>query len=100
MHSNGVHRIVNPEGNEEARQEQVGRGPNGGDNAGRQRSKEVAAGAEGDHPCDRAVDGADERVGAREHFVDEETNYSCRAASHLVNFVQILFYCKISSPVC
>ena len=83
MHSNGVDRIVNPEGNEEAGQEQVGRGPNGGDNAGCPGSKEVAAGAEGDHPCYGAVDGPDEGVGAGEDLVDEETDYSRRAARHL-----------------
>ena len=83
MHSDGVDRIVNPEGNEEAGQEQVGRGPNGGDNAGRPGSKEVAAGAEGDHPCYGAVDGPDQGVGAGEDLVDEETDYSRRAARHL-----------------
>ena len=83
MHSNGVHRIVNPESNEEAGQEQVGRGPNGGDDAGRPGSKEVAASAEGDHPCYGAVDGPDEGVGPGEDLVDEETDYSRRAARHL-----------------
>ena len=90
MHSNGIDGIVNPESNQESGNEKVGGGSNGRDNTGGPRSEKVAAGAEGDHPGDGAVDGADERVGAREHFVDEETNYSCRAASHLVNFVQIL----------
>ena len=83
MHSDGIDRIVNPESNEKAGQEKIGRGSNGGDDARRPRSKEVAAGAEGDHPCYGAVDGPDEGVGARENFVDEETDYSCCAARHL-----------------
>ena len=83
MHSDGVHRIVNPESYEEARQEQVSRCPSGSDYAGRPRSKEVAAGTDGDHPCYGAVDGPDEGVGAGDDLVDEETNYSCSAACHL-----------------
>ena len=83
MHSYGIHRIVNPKSNEEAGQEKVGRGSNGSNNAGRPRSKEVAAGAEGDHACYGAVDGPDEGVGAGEDLVDEETDYSCSAACHL-----------------
>ena len=97
MHSNGIDRIVNPEGNEKTGQEEIGRGSNGGDNAGRPRSKEVAAGAEGDHPCDGAVDGPDEGVGAREDLVDEETDYSCSAARHLRRITNKY---KICSPGC
>ena len=90
MHSDGVHRIVNPESYEEARQEQVSRCPSGSDYAGRPRSKEVAAGTDGDHPCYGAVDGADEGVGAGDDLVDEETNYSCSAACHLRRWLRMI----------
>ena len=68
MNCNGIDRIVNPDGNHEAGQELVGKSSDGGDDGGGPGGKHVAAGAEGDHARDRAVDRADEGVFARDRF--------------------------------
>ena len=83
VNRNGINGIVNPDGNHQSGQELVGESPNGSYNGGGPRSKDVAARAEGDHPSNGAVDGADERVLSRHGFRYKETNNPTTATRHL-----------------